>query len=192
MSERPRSASRARIVTCRWAGVAALVLVLASCGAVRPARTPQPGPSTSSRPSPHVQAAATTATAAYLGMWQAMARAAQTSDWASPELDEYATGLARASIIRSLYADHFRGVVTRGSPTNAPVVRSVEPAQDPTRVMIEDCGDSTHALKYHQGTDIPAGDGPGGGRRAIIAEVLREPDRTWRVNRFAVRGLGTC
>lgn len=180
------------------AGAAGLVLVLASCGAQ--ATTPASevvtgGPSAASPTAPTrppADAAGQAAVAVYVRMWQAMARAGRISDWRSPEVDHYATGLARASIIRSLYADHLNNIVTRGTPTNSPVVRSVELARDPARVLIDDCGDSTNALKYHEGTDRPAGDGPGGGRRAITAEVLRQPDGTWQVNRFAVQGLGTC
>ena len=178
-------------------GIVGLMLVLASCGAqaTTPVSGVANGPSTASPITPvesPADAAGQAAIAAYVGMWQAMARAGRTSDWRSAELDYYATGLARASTIRSLYADHVNNVVTRGTPTNSPVIRSVELARDPARVLIEDCGDSTNALKYHEGTDQPAGDGPGGGRRVITAEVLRQPDGTWRVNRFAVQGLGTC
>lgn len=132
------------------------------------------------------------AVATYAEMWQAMARAGKTSDWQSPELSHYATGEALATIIRSLYADNLDKVVTRGAPGNSPVARSAEPPEDPTKVLIEDCGDSTHWLKYHQGTDRPAGAGSGGGRRLINAEVLRQVDGTWRVNRFAVQAVGTC
>lgn len=175
---------------------AGMVLMITSCAGQGTTTAPSvPGPSATSPVSvaqASAHAAGQAAREAYLGMWQAMAQAGRTSDWKSPELDRYATGLARASIIRSLYADHFKGVVTRGRPNNSPVVRSVEPPHDPDTVLIDDCGDSTNSLKYHQGTNQPAGDGPGGGRRAITAEVLLQPDGTWRVNRFAVQALGTC
>lgn len=133
-----------------------------------------------------------TAVATYTAMWQAMARAAKTSDWQSTELSEYARGEALATLIRSLYADHLTGVVTRGAPGNSPVARSAVPPEYPTKVLIEDCGDSTHWLKYYQGTDTQSGNGSGGGRRFIRAEVLRELDGSWRVNRFAVEELRTC
>ncbi|MGH3719409.1 MAG: hypothetical protein ACRDRI_11350 [Pseudonocardiaceae bacterium] len=129
---------------------------------------------------------------AYVEMWQAMARAGETSDWQSPELGHYAIGEALATIIRSLYADRIDGVVTRGAPTNSPVVRSAEPPEAPAKVVIVDCGDSTYWLKYHQGTDRLAGTGSGGGRRFVRAEVLRQLDGAWLVSRFAVQGLSTC
>jgi hypothetical protein len=125
-------------------------------------------------------------------MWQAMARAGETSDWQSLELGYYAMGEALATITRSLYADHLDKVVTRGAPTNSPLVRAAEPVDAPAKVLIEDCGDSTSWLKYYQGTDRPAGSGSGGGRRFIKAEVLRQVDGSWLVSRFAVQGLSTC
>ncbi|MBQ0926695.1 hypothetical protein KBO27_22330 [Saccharopolyspora endophytica] len=124
-------------------------------------------------------------------MWQAMARAAETSDWRSPELAEYATGDALTTLSRSLYADHVNKLVTRGRPANHPTVSSVEPPGDPRTVMLADCGDSANWLKYRSGTDQLA-DETGGGRRSITAEVVTQPDGSWRVSRFSVQGVGTC
>ncbi|GAA5121039.1 hypothetical protein GCM10025762_41070 [Haloechinothrix salitolerans] len=124
-------------------------------------------------------------------MWQAMARAARTSDWKSPELARYATGNALTTITRSLYADHRSGVVTRGTPENHPRVTSVEPPRNPRTVMISDCGDSTGTSKVHEDTGKPVNDAQGG-RRSIAAKVVQQPDGTWRVTRFAVEGVGTC
>lgn len=179
-----------------WSGLALVgVLLMASCTAdtggspsLMPTQPPVPASSAPSR----TETTKREAVAAYRGMWQAMARAGVTSDWKAPELARYATGDALTAITKSLYADQANGVVTRGAPLLWPVVRSAEPAQDPTTVLIDDCGDSTQWLKYFEGTDTPAGEGGGGGRRAITAEVLRRPDGSWRVARFAVQGVGTC
>jgi hypothetical protein len=123
-------------------------------------------------------------------MWQQMAKADETADWQSPVLAKYATGDALGVINRSLYTDHLNGVVSKGAPTLNPHVTTVDPANDPTTVMISDCGDSTKWLKYK--TDgSPANDSPGG-RRSITAEVKRQTDGSWRVTRFAVEGLGSC
>ncbi|MBA8823799.1 hypothetical protein FHX42_001128 [Saccharopolyspora lacisalsi] len=124
-------------------------------------------------------------------MWQAMTRAGHTSNWKSPELGRYAAGNALTTITRSLYADHFNDVVTRGAPENHPEVTSVAPPKAPTKVMIEDCGDSSDTLKYYEGTDKPVNDTPGG-RRLITAEVKKQSDGSWKVTRFAVRGLDSC
>lgn len=127
----------------------------------------------------------------YVGMWQTMAVAARTSDWQSERLSRFATGYALTTISRSLYADHQNGLITLGAPKNSPAVASWEPAEEPTTVMITDCGDSTNWLKYHADTRQPANDGPGG-RRAISAVVTRQSDGRWLVSDFAVREVGTC
>jgi hypothetical protein len=128
------------------------------------------------------------ATAAYLGMWQDMAAAATTSDWQSPRIGQHATGDALLVISKSLYTDHINGVVTKGAPTDSPMVSSVDPSNDPTTVMINDCGDDSNWLKYRNGQlfDTP------GGRRAITAEVKKQPDGSWKVTRFAVEAVGSC
>jgi hypothetical protein len=179
------------------------VLVVSLAGAV--ACTPDPpaptsvltsttsrtsSPTDSPTESP-VDVAGRVAVDAYLGMWQAMAGAARTSDWRSPQLGEYATGQALNTISRGLYTDHRNGLVTKGAPNNAPTVSRVDPADEPTRVTISDCGDSTHWLKYHADTGRLADDGPGG-RRAITAVVDQQRDGRWLVSDFAVESVGTC
>ncbi|MCE7011734.1 hypothetical protein LWC34_54315 [Kibdelosporangium philippinense] len=147
---------------------------------------------TSAPPSPvsPADSARQRATAAYAGMWQAMVKAGETSDWQSPELAKYATGDALGVITRSLYTDHLNGVVTKGAPLINPQVSSVDPQDNPTTVMISDCGDSTNSLKYKKDGQL-LNDTPGG-KRAITAEVKKQPDGSWRVTRFAVEGLGSC
>ena len=196
MRHRGGSGARARLLARGGVAVTG-VLVMASCGA-QGATSSSNAPSLASPtwaapPASSPPAVATkAAVAAYVGMWRAMARAGETSDWQSLELGYYATGEALATITRSLYTDHLDKVVTRGAPTNSPVVRDAEPVNAPTKVLIEDCGDSTSWLKYYQGTDRPAGSGSGGGRRFVTAEVLRQSDGSWLVSRFAVQGLSTC
>lgn len=185
-----------RVVGLVLAGLAALMLV--ACSGSNSSSTPggatgvsSSSPTSSPSPSPASPAdsARQHATAAYAGMWQAMAKAGETSDWQSPELAKYATGDALGVITRSLYTDHLNGVVTKGAPKINPQVSSVDPPGEPTTVMISDCGDSTTSLKYKDGrllNDTP------GGRRAITAEVKKQSDGSWRVTRFAVEGLGSC
>ncbi|MCI2420090.1 hypothetical protein MOQ72_21850 [Saccharopolyspora sp. K220] len=131
------------------------------------------------------------ATAAYIGMWQAMATAGETSDWQSPQLAHYATDNALTTITRSLYTDHFNRVVTQGQPKNNPQVTSVEPANAPETVVLSDCGDSSGTVKVFADSRRPINDKPGG-RQSIVAEVKKQPDGAWRVTRFAVQGVGTC
>jgi hypothetical protein len=123
-------------------------------------------------------------------MWRDMAQAAKTSDWNSPQLAHNATGDALSVISRALYADHLNGLVTKGEPKNYPKASPATPTANPTTVMISDCGDSTHWLKYRKDNGKLADDKPGG-RRAITAEV-KKLNGTWKVTRFAVEAVGSC
>jgi hypothetical protein len=192
MRHQDGSGARARLLT-RGGAVVTGVLVMASCGtqgatssqrtALRPSSTWAAPPASSP-----VMVATKAAIAAYGGMWQDMAAAARTSDWQSSWIGRHASGDALLVISKSLYTDHLNGVVTRGAPAESPTVSSVDPPHDPTTVMINDCGDSSTWLKYRNGQlfDTP------GGRRAITAEVNKQPDGSWKVTRFAVEALGSC
>jgi hypothetical protein len=131
------------------------------------------------------------ATDSYKAMWLNMAKAAETADWQSPLLSEYATGNALTTMSRGLYVNHTEGRVSRGRPTLSPTVVGVEPPDNPTRVQISDCGDSTSWLQYDAATGDLVDDVPGG-RRAISAVVDKQADGTWAVSDFAVQELGTC
>lgn len=177
--------------------VGVVVLTLTACSS-NPPQTPgsTTGVATSSSPSSAspspvspADSARQQATAAYTGMWRQMAKAGETADWQSPELAKYATGDALGVVNRSLYTDHLNGVVSKGAPANTPQVSKVDPADNPTTIMISDCSDSSNWLKYKDGqllNDTP------GGRRSITAEVKKQQDGTWRVTRFAVEGVGSC
>jgi hypothetical protein len=176
-------------------GLAALTL--AACSS-NPSPTPggTTGVATSSSPSSAspspispADSARQQATAAYTSMWQQMAKSGETGDWQSPELAKYATGDALGVINRSLYTDNLNGVVTNGAPKTNPQVSKVDPQDNPTTVMISDCGDDSGWLKYKNGQLV--NDTPGG-RRSITAEVKKQQDGTWRVTRFAVEGVGSC
>jgi hypothetical protein len=158
--------------------------------------TTQPGASTSSSPAPTTalspaDAAKQAALAAYQGMWADYAAASTTSDWQSPKLGQYATGIALSTISRGLYADHYNGLVSRGAPVLHPTVSSVEPLNNPTKVMITDCGDSTHWLQYRAANGQLADNTPGG-RRLINATVQKQADGGWKVTDFGVHDLGSC
>ncbi|MEU5001541.1 hypothetical protein [Streptomyces sp. NPDC021622] len=120
-----------------------------------------------------------------------MAQAAKTSDWESWRLGRYAAGDALGAITRGMYADRRNGLVTKGKPKNSPKVSGMKPSADPTTVMISDCGDSSHWLKYRKKSGELADDKPGG-RQAITAEVKKQGDGSWKVTRFAVEGVGSC
>jgi hypothetical protein len=128
---------------------------------------------------------------AYRAMWQDFIAAGTTSDWQSSRLAQHATGTALQNLSRGLYADHQNGVVTRGEPILQPAVSSVEPATDPKKVVITDCGDSTNFLKYDKETGRPA-DNEQGGRQLINAIVELQSDGSWKVSDYGVHEVGSC
>jgi hypothetical protein len=194
-----RATAMSRNPVAALAAGAALVTatVCTSCTASKSssATTPPEAPTTSavsSTPSPPpAETAKQHATSAYLGMWDDFVAAAATSDWRSPKLGQYATGVALSTLSRGLYADHYNGLVSRGAPTHAAEVSSVDPPANPTTAVIADCSDSTNALKYRADNGQPANDGPGG-RRSIHATVQKQSDGSWKVSDFGVQGIGTC
>jgi hypothetical protein len=128
---------------------------------------------------------------AYRGMWQDFVAAGTTSDWQSPKLGQYATGLALSTLSRGMYADHYNGLVTKGEPVLNPTVASVDPPANPVTVIVNDCGDSTHFLKYRADNGQPANDGPGG-RQFIKATVQKQADSSWKVTDFGIQPVGSC
>ncbi|MDT0263616.1 hypothetical protein [Jatrophihabitans lederbergiae] len=150
---------------------------------------------TSATPTPSVVPSAVSARAAavasYLAMWRDFAAAGLTSDWQSPALSTHATGDALLVMSRGLYADHYNGLITKGHPVLHPTVTKATPAASPTTILISDCGDSTHWLKYVAKTGKLENDVPGG-RQAITAEAKKQPEGSWKVDRFAVEGVGSC
>ena len=119
------------------------------------------------------------------------AEAAATSDWRSPVLAHHATGDALSVLSGQLYADHYNGLVSKGSPVNNPVVESVKAGDPLTAIRIRDCSDATGWLKYRADTGQPADSEPGG-THLINAEVRLSVDGAWRVTRFAVGETGSC
>lgn len=204
-----------RVHAARYALLAVLVAgLVSSCSSSGPSdsdgisraptasTTPTHVPATSAAPTtsdmsshassdPSAQELEKMAVAAYLEMWSDFTTAGHTSDWQSPLLSQHATAYALQTLEKGLYLDHKDGVVTKGAPVLHPKVKSATPAAQPTLVLVSDCGDSSHWLKYVTETGKRASKGPGG-RQAITAEVRRQPDGSWKVDQFAVEGVGSC
>ncbi|MEV6712684.1 hypothetical protein AB0M48_11650 [Lentzea sp. NPDC051208] len=179
---------------------AAACAVLAACSSGGPegppsgTSSPVEAPSASSSPSAAVSAAdkaKNDALAAYRGMWQDFVEAGRTSDWQSSKLGQHATGVALTNMSRGLYADHYNGLVTKGEPVLNPTVSSAEPAGEPKKIIVSDCGDSTNWLKYRADNGQLADKEPGG-RQAINAIVEKQSDGSWKVSDFGVHDVGTC
>lgn len=174
----------------------AAVIVLAACSSgtgagSSSAPTAPPFTSASTSIASPVDKAKQDALAAYLGMWQDFVAASATSDWQSSKLGRYATGTALNTLSRGLYADHYKGLVTKGEPTHSAQVSTVEPPANPTKGVVTDCSDSTNALKYRADNGQLADNTPGG-RRLINGIVERQGDGSWKVSDFGVREVGSC
>lgn len=179
------------------ATVIAVAAALAGCGGTdlpgaesATARPSTPAATTAPAASP-ADLAGQQAITAYLGMWQDYVDAGTTSDWRSPALARNATGDALSTMSRGLYADHYNGLVSRGRPIDHPQVSSVDPEDNPTTVVISDCGDSTNWITVRADNGQPANDGPGG-RRQINAIVKKVVDGSWKVADFGIQPVGTC
>lgn len=176
-------------------GAASLAPVACSSGNTSNS-TAAPGAPTSSSPFPSttlsvVDKAKQDALTTYKGMWQDFVSAGTTSDWQSPKLGQYATGIALTNMSRSLYADHYNGLVTKGEPTYQPSVFSVDPPDNPSKIVIADCSDDSRWLKYKADTGKLANDTPGG-RHLINAIVQKQADGSWKVSEYGVHEAGTC
>jgi hypothetical protein len=179
----------------------AVLVVAAACGSGTatspPTGSKQPTGQASSTSAPPttplsvVDKAKQDAVASYRGMWQDFVSAGTTSDWQSPKLGQYATGIALTNMSRSLYADHYNGLVTKGDPTYEPAVSSVDPPDNPNKIVITDCSDDSRWLKYKAATGQPADDTPGG-RHLINAIVQKQADGSWKVSEYGVHEAGTC
>ncbi|WP_231500204.1 hypothetical protein [Saccharothrix sp. NRRL B-16314] len=183
-----------------WGGRAVIgvvnLVVLAACSAGSTVGSTSGAPNPSAAGSPSTpqspdEAVKQDALAAYLGMWKDFVDAGTTSDWQSPKLGQHATGIALTNLTRGLYADHSNGLVTKGQPALNPMVSTVEPAGDPKKIIVSDCGDSTAWLKYRADGNQVADDKPGG-RQKINAVVEKQADGSWKVSDFGVHGVGTC
>lgn len=184
-----------RVAALFAVGTAAAALVACTSGTTSTPAADTPTPATPTPASPTTalsvaDKARQDALTTYRGMWQDFVAAGAMSDWQSPKLGQYATGIALTNLSRGLYADHYNGLVTKGEPALNPNVSSVDPPNDPKKITITDCGDSTHWLKYRadngQLADTP------GGRRLINAIVEKQADGSWRVTDFGVHDVGTC
>lgn len=186
--------------TARFIMTAVLLVMVSACTAGTAATpalarrhmpAPTTPPITSSTGSSPVDAADRDAVATYRAMWADFAAAATTSNWQSPRLAVHATAYALSTMSRGLYADHYNGLVSRGAPILHPTVSSADPPGSPTKIIITDCGDDTHWLKYRASNGQLADKTPGG-HRLINAVVDQQSDGSWKVTDFGVHDEGSC
>jgi hypothetical protein len=130
------------------------------------------------------------ALAAYVGMWQAHARAAQVPDPDYSELRQFAADRALARLVSVLVAYRESGVVTTGEPIVNARITGASPAEAPIEVAVADCGDSTNWRKHKKATGEPIPDDVPG--RHNITAVVKPVDGSWKVVSFDVGDLGSC
>lgn len=167
--------------------VGSALLVGACDQAPTPATSP-PGVTSAVQPADFAR---NSALGAYRAMWDGFAVAGTTSDSGSQLLGQYAAGAALEKLKRSLQSDREKGLVSKGKPVLDPQVSAADPADDPQKITITDCGDSTNWLKYRKDNGLLADDVPGG-RRLIKAAVEKQPDGTWKVSDYGVHEVGSC
>jgi hypothetical protein len=124
-------------------------------------------------------------------MWQTYNAAVQVPNPDSPDLPKYAVGSALNTLVSGLQSVKDRGLKGTGQIVLAPEVTEISPTNAPTKVGIRDCFDdgATHLVRVSPGSSY--NDTPGG-RRLCLATVELQPDRSWKVTQFGLRGVGTC
>lgn len=183
--------------------VLALIAVLATsavfgCTSKAPSPSATPAPAVSLRVSSSPSASARSqidaieqAMAAYRGMWRAYNEAIEIPDPNSPELSRYATGTALQTLIKGLTWARDRGVRGTGEIVLSPLVSEISPAKNPTKIGIRDCSNDAGTHLVAKPGASPYADTPGG-RRLCLATVELQPDSSWKVTSFGLRGVGTC
>lgn len=153
------------------------------------------GDTSDSKPLPDASAAKTAsgsesknaeALTAYRAMWRDLTEAARTSDAASPQLDDHASGAALDMLKQGLQRGKREKLVVKGSPRLHPVVDRVGPAH---KVELRDCVDSTGWLQYRLNGELK-NNVPGGHGKAE-ATVERDGHK-WKVTVLSMYPSGTC
>jgi hypothetical protein len=148
--------------------------------------TPSAVPESSPAADPAVEALA-----AYEAMWKVYDEAAQDPQ-ADPQeagLERYATGDALAVVTDLLASLREDGLVARGSIDHSPEVTRMSPVDDPTRVRVEDCADSSDRT-VERADGGPYDDDPGG-LRLIFADVAND-EGMWKVTTLGIGQVGSC
>lgn len=137
-----------------------------------------------------VQAAKDSAVAAYEAFWKAVAEAGENSDPSYADLEKYGDGDALEKVTKMLEGYVEAGHITHGEPDVDPTATDATPAEDPAKVTLTDCADTTGYLVYDKKTDKIV-DTDRGGQRAAEA-VVEHIDGDWKVTAFGIGALGSC
>ncbi|MFD7712126.1 hypothetical protein [Streptomyces sp. NPDC059786] len=178
--------------TRRWArvflaGASAAVagLALAGCvdsqSGVRPLPKEKPEPSASRTSNVNDAEALDT----YRAMWRDLTHASETSDAASPLLDDHAADGALALMKYGLKKSKREQVVSKGAPRVHPKVVSANGQE----VVLVDCVDDRHWLQYRLNgelkNDIP-------GAHFKTDATVRRSSGAWKVTDLYMHEAGSC
>jgi hypothetical protein len=136
-------------------------------------------------------AAAEQAVAAYRGMWQAYDAALRVPDPSSADLARFAADEALRVLVSGVASVKGRGLRGTGGVAVSPRVVEFSPVDEPVRVLVRDCMDSSGSRLVRASPGPPYHDTPGGRRRGA-AEVRRQADGSWKVAKFGLEAVGTC
>ncbi|UWS75403.1 hypothetical protein [Streptomyces noursei] len=118
-------------------------------------------------------------------MWRDLVAASETSDAASPLLDDHATSGALELMKYGLRKAKADNVVSKGSPRVDPQVVSATNQE----VVLRDCVDSTRWLEYKLNGELK-NDVPGGHEKAEA--TVRLSDGMWKVSKLYLHAAGSC
>ncbi|MYX07738.1 hypothetical protein GTW98_13140 [Streptomyces sp. SID8375] len=118
-------------------------------------------------------------------MWRDLAVASETSDAASPLLDDHATGGALELMKYGLRKAKADDIVSKGVPRVHPQVVSATSQE----VVLRDCVDSTGWLEYKLNGELK-NDVPGGHEKAEA--TVRLSSGIWKVSKLYLHEAGSC
>lgn len=143
-----------------------------------------PSPSLDPQDDPQQQAIG-----AYVGMQRAYLTATETADPDHPDLARYAAGEALQRLRNGLESIRDRGLRGRGEVTFDTKVQSLNPVDQPVKITVRDCMD-TSASELYKVSGEPYEDEPGG--LQLVVATVEVVDGLWKVTSFGVHEVGTC
>ncbi|WP_245685653.1 hypothetical protein [Streptomyces yerevanensis] len=122
---------------------------------------------------------------AYRAMWRDLTLASETSDAASPLLDDHATGGALELMKYGLQKSKREQVVSKGAPRVDPEVLSATSQ----KVVLVDCVDDRKWLQYKLNGELK-NNAPGGHFKADA--TVRHSKGVWKVSDLYMHEVGSC
>ncbi|MEU6145683.1 hypothetical protein ABZ848_35760 [Streptomyces sp. NPDC047081] len=176
-----------RRVNMVLAGVSSAItgLLLAGCVDGSSDAKPLPEGTAESTVTPAQDAEHAAALDAYRAMWRDLTRASETSDAASPMLDDHASGGALALMKYGLKKSKEEQVVSKGAPRVHPEVVSANGRE----VVLVDCVDDRSWLQYKLNGELK-NDVPGGHFKADA--TVRRSRGVWKVTDLYMHEAGSC